>query len=131
MTYLPEQTLRLMSAADRAKLGKAGVTMREASAKYISREEKRLQQEMQGWLTIKGIVVGRQRMDKKSNMPLGWPDLVFCIKGEAFAIEVKLSGRMPEPDQEHMLRRMKENGWRVGVVHSLDELREIVVPFLK
>ena len=54
-------------------------------------------------------------------------DLIFAVNGRAVALEVKLPGCNPTEDQVKMMAAMKDNGWRVEVVRSLDEARAVVV----
>lgn len=127
---LPNHILKLMSPEDRAKLGRAGMTADEALAVCVARSEKQLQQQLEAMLTRYGIVPIRQRMDRKSNVALGLPDMFFSVHGNPVAWEVKMPGKSPRPEQEAMMASLEYNGWNVRVIHSYDEglkhLRELM-----
>ena len=57
----------------------------------------------------------------------GLSDLVGCTSnGRFFAIEVKLPGEKPRPDQEKFLTAMRRTGAIAGCAHSIEEALEIV-----
>lgn len=56
----------------------------------------------------------------------GQPDIVGCIKGRAFALEVKRPGGKPTKLQVCMLEKWKSAGAVTGVVHSVDEVKEVL-----
>lgn len=57
----------------------------------------------------------------------GLSDLVGCTsEGQFFAIEVKLPGEYPRPDQEKFLTAMRNTGAIAGCAHSIEEALEIV-----
>jgi hypothetical protein len=124
--YIPDNILRLMPKEERERLGKAGITRDEAVQSAEAKNERDLQDQIQAFLQIREIIVGRQRMDKKSNMIEGWPDIVFCYRGIPWAWEVKLPGKEPEPHQQACLEKMRANGWRVAVVSSVSHARELI-----
>jgi hypothetical protein len=123
---IPENYLRLMSPEDREPLGKAGMTLPEIEEKNDVASEKKLQDLIENYLTLRDIFVGRQRMDKKSNMALGWPDFVFAYKGKPIALEVKVGSNKQTPEQLHAERLMIQNGWAYYVVRSLPEVKAIL-----
>lgn len=58
----------------------------------------------------------------------GWPDIIGCWHGRTFVLEVKRPG---EPHQLTLnqtvaLRQWERAGSLVGVVHSLDEARQLL-----
>ena len=58
----------------------------------------------------------------------GDPDIDACVCGRSLQIEVKRPGEKPTPLQVKRLEEWRLAGAIVGVVHSVDEVREI---FLK
>ena len=56
----------------------------------------------------------------------GQPDIVGCIKSRAFALEVKRPGGRPTKLQVYMLEKWKAAGAITGIVHSVDEVKEVL-----
>lgn len=57
----------------------------------------------------------------------GLSDLVGCTSsGRFYAIEVKLPGEYPRPDQKKYLETMLSKGALAGCAHSIEEALEIV-----
>ena len=56
----------------------------------------------------------------------GAPDLIGCLKGVPFAIEVKRPGGKATPKQYHELQGWSAQGWAVGVAASVDEALQII-----
>lgn len=122
---LPDSTLTKMSEKDRASLGKAGMTKAEAGAAFIAKNEAQLQTLIQTMLQRNGVYVVRQRMDKKSNVKIGCPDMLFSVNGQPVAWEVKMPGKKPRPEQVDALECMARNGWLTAVVTSYDQALSI------
>lgn len=57
----------------------------------------------------------------------GDPDIHGCIRGRAFAFEVKRPGRRPTPLQEARLEEWRKAGALVAVLHSAAELDELLI----
>lgn len=55
----------------------------------------------------------------------GQPDILGCFRGQMFALEVKRPGNKPTKLQVAMLRKWLEAGAIIGVVTSLDEVKEM------
>lgn len=89
----------------------------------LAKTEKQLQGQLEGLLRRNGVQMPiRQRMDRKSNVAVGVPDILFSIPGTgAIAWEVKLPGQTPRPEQERAHAAMRADGWRVDVVRSHDQ----------
>ena len=119
--FLPNHVLEKMCPEDRKKLGKAGMTIREAMEKAIAKSEKDLQEQIASWLRLHEIAFYRAAMHKKTTGTVGWPDFTFAVKGRACALEVKFGANNPEPAQYECMAGMRKNGWRVRVVRSLEE----------
>lgn len=56
----------------------------------------------------------------------GTPDVLACRKGRFVAIEVKRSGKTPDPDQLGEMRRWQEAGALVGWVQSVGHLQQLL-----
>ena len=48
----------------------------------------------------------------------GVADLLICYKGDYIAMEVKMKGEEPRPNQRAFLRSIQKAGGRAGVVYS-------------
>lgn len=121
--FLPDHVLRLMDKKDRPK-GPCGQLRSEITAAQEVKSEKQLQNQLEDWLRLKGVVVIRQRMDRKSNTVCGLPDLCFVFCGIPFALEAKIKGKSATKEQAEMMQRMTLNGWKCAVVHDLKEMIE-------
>lgn len=128
---VPNNVLRLMSAEDRKRLGKAGMTTEEAAAMAEAKEEKVLQQMIANCLLRMGIEFNASRMDKKTTCRTGWPDFVFALRdsigrGVPCAIEVKTKTGRLTTEQQDILRRLAANGWQTAVIRSYDEFLQFL-----
>ena len=54
----------------------------------------------------------------------GSPDLIACVRGRFVALEVKLPGQSPRPDQKAFLEAIRASGGEAYVVTSVDEALE-------
>ena len=54
----------------------------------------------------------------------GIPDLLICINGRLFAIELKVKSNKPTKLQSYVLRRIREAGGVSGVCRSLDDVKQ-------
>ncbi len=90
---LPNNILRRMDPADRAKLGKAGRTAAEVLERGEARAERELQRQIEQWLGLKGYPFYRQRMDRRTTGKVGTPDFLVCVRGRFVAIECKVGRR--------------------------------------
>ena len=122
MSLLPDHVLQKMTPEDRKRLGKAGMTMREALEKAVAKSERDLQEQIANWLRLHEIAFYRAAMHKKTTGTVGWPDFTFAVKGRACALEVKFGTHKPEPAQWECMAAMTKNGWRCRVVRSLEEV---------
>ena len=59
-------------------------------------------------------------------MEAGTPDIIGCIKGRFFAIELKEPGKKPEPIQKLRLRQWYDADALIGVAESLDDVESIL-----
>lgn len=129
---LPNAFLARMPKADRAALGKAGVTMEEANTKQAFRREKQLQKRCVALLRLRGILPNVSRMDRRKTDRVGWPDITFAFPrvGERFgvpcAVECKLPGEHPSIEQTKVMTQLLDNGWLVRVVTSEEQFVEML-----
>ncbi len=54
----------------------------------------------------------------------GQPDILGCLRGRSFALEVKVPGKDATPLQKSVLSWWSAAGALTGVVHSLEEAKE-------
>lgn len=107
-------------------MGKLGFTMEELILRDRAKNEKQLQNNIVRLLGLHGVVAIRQRMDKKSNVVVGCPDILCAIHGTPCAFEAKMPGEKPTKDQYDIQEKMRLNGWRVFLVHDLHEVKNIL-----
>ena len=56
----------------------------------------------------------------------GIPDLLLCIEGKFYAIELKVGRRDPEKIQKYVIKKIRSAGGRACVCRSVDEVREFL-----
>lgn len=119
---LPDNILRCMDPKDRPK-GPAGMTARECIEVAEATSEKQLQNQLYSLLYRRGHRPRMQRMDRRSNIALGMPDIAFEFHGQSVLWEVKLPGRNPTAEQEKCHRELEAapNEAIVQVIRSYRE----------
>lgn len=125
MTFLPDNILRLMDKKDRPK-GKAGKTLCEIFQENEKKSEKEIQKDIIGFLRLRNIVPIHQRMDRRTTTATGTPDVLFAYHGIPFAWEIKTEKGKLRAEQEELHPRLEANGWRVSVVRSIQQAKEIL-----
>jgi hypothetical protein len=121
-----------MSNADRASFAaasghpNAGRTAAECDQASADRAEKIAQREIAQYLNMLGIPHINPPMNKRSQLPLGWPDFTFAAQGVPFAVEVKVRGRQPRPEQATMLGKLASAGWRTAVISGAADLKDFM-----
>lgn len=118
---LPDKIVRMMPPEERQRLGNHCLTCEERQQKTEAKSEKKLQENIAALLRQRGITFNQSRMDRKTTGRIGWPDLTFAVKGRACAIEVKLPGQEPTPEQVSCMIGLIKDGWFVRVVRSESE----------
>jgi hypothetical protein len=126
---LPTNILERMNPADRKSLGKAGMTARENIAACDARNERELHKQIRALLMHRGIPFCEARMDRKSTITVGWPDITFAIDGVPVAFELKTGRNDLSKDQARVARDMLAHGWFYFVIRSLDEALEALRVF--
>lgn len=145
VTVLPDRIARMLTPAERAKMGKGAMTAEEAIAKADARTERELQEQIRTLLEAhRGIVVIWSRMDRKATTPPGTPDFIFAVGPpdviknaswpgfrlgqEVFACawEIKNAHDKLDPEQVKMRDRMTTapNAWRYRLISSLEAARQ-------
>ena len=56
----------------------------------------------------------------------GIPDLIICLDGLFYAIELKVGSNKPTPIQEVVIRKIQGAGGRAAVCRSLDEVKQFL-----
>jgi hypothetical protein len=125
---LPDKILRLLSPVDRRSLGKAGLTAHEALAVARVKSERDLQNLIESYFNLRGVVAIRSRMDRKTTTPVGTPDFLLALRGQAIALEAKLPGENLSDEQKAMKEAMTgpPNNWRWVTVSSLASVKELL-----
>jgi len=112
----------MMGAADRKALGI--LTTAERERKVDGTAERELQRLCEQELSRRGIAF--LHLSFRARERAGWPDIVCCVTGRPYAIELKTAtGKLSEA-QAWMLGRMKENGWNCHVCRSFEQFTEII-----
>ena len=111
-----------MSSVDRKMFG---VLLPEERIKKLeAQSEKKLQSMCESELNRRNIVY--LHLSFRAREKIGWPDLVFCINGKPFAIELKTTNGKLTLEQINLHIRMADNGWNTKVVRSFDEFLIII-----
>lgn len=126
---LPDSFLRCLSPADRAWVAPDQRTSEEALRKASVRDERQLQGFLVGLLRLRGYEPLWFRTDKRTRATVGWPDITFAVFGRACAWEVKLPGEKARKEQAELHEKMRNDGWTVSVVMSVDEGRTFLDSF--
>lgn len=114
---------------EKARLGKLAQTFDELIQESDDRLESKLQVDaINHLITFRGLhVVGHALTGKASTMrPVGWPDLVFCIRGHLCAIELKVGRNKPSDAQITVLTQLIQDGAWVAVCNGWQEFLEKV-----
>lgn len=120
---IPDHVLRLMPEEERRRLGKAGRTAEEIAVAQATKSERDLHDQISNYLRMKGVKVAvHSRMDKRPTIKTGIPDFLFAWRCRPVALEVKLPGEEPSPEQIGIMAGMEMDGWVVAVVHNLEEV---------
>lgn len=123
---LPENILAKMNPEDRPA-GKAGKTQEELAVARDVKNEKELQNQIVQYLRMRGVkFLIWQSMARKSGLPPGSPDLIFCYNGYPFAWECKYGSGKRTPEQSDAEKQMQADGWIVQLVKSIGDAKRIL-----
>lgn len=101
------------------------LTAQEAEIKNETQAERDLQNSIRQYLNQREIDYINPPMNKKSTLPLGWPDFTLVFKGVPLTFECKVQGRKQSIEQNNRERSMLRNGWRYIVITSLADLKSV------
>jgi hypothetical protein len=125
-TVLPQSFLEKMPEEERRRLGRAGMTTQECDAKQVKEEERKMQAMIRQYLNLHEIEYINPAMNRRSQLPPGWPDFTFCYRGVAIGVECKVDGKKAEPHQVDRHQGMRRNGWRIVVAYGLADIQEFM-----
>jgi Holliday junction resolvase len=86
---------------------------------YPSNREQAIQTKIIEYLTVIGAYAVKVVKATKA----GVPDVICCMNGKFIAIEVKRSGKQPEPLQIYNAQRIEKAGGIAICAHSVEELK--------
>lgn len=125
-TCLPENLRRAMNPSDRFLMGKKARTMPEIEKAIDAKSEKQLQGLISQYLRQKGIEFICPPMNKRSALPIGWPDFTFSYRGTPFLFECKVGANKQSEEQCEMEYKLRQDGWRYFVITELEQVRTIL-----
>lgn len=94
-----------LSPQDRKSAGV--LTAHESKAVGEAKSEKQLQNQLYALLCRRGHKPRMQRMDRKSNIAIGMPDIQFSFFGQTVEWEVKMPGKNPDEEQARMHDKLR------------------------
>lgn len=116
ITVLPEHILKLMSAKDRAALGRGALTAEEAMDKCATREESKMHDLIIADLKRRKIPFIHASMKRRvRDLPVGWPDFTVFAHGETALVELKALGGKLSDDQKRVIAELEHSGSKVLV----------------
>jgi hypothetical protein len=119
---IPANVLARMSPADRPK-GVAGMLPDELRKKFTAGQEDKLQQAISQYLRVNNIEFINPAMNKRSQLPIGWPDFTFAYRGRAIAVEAKTVCGSLSMEQKTLHPKLTANGWLVVMAHSVADVQ--------
>ena len=117
LPVVPERWVGLMSDADRKACGVCTAAERKAAS--VARRERALQRDCESYLRRIGIEY--LHLSPRAREKIGWPDLVFAVRGVRWAVELKVPGGRLTDAQARRLEALERNGWHVAVCWSYEE----------
>ena len=119
---LTDKQRSLMSAADRRRLGKAGMTREESEAKFAHDAEREMHSKFSSYCGLHGILFEHENPTKRSTSRPGWPDFRLFAQGCRFmAVEFKCRPNGLTGEQEAIRAELEARGFRYVIVYSLVE----------
>lgn len=136
LNKLPPSVMRRIVEQNAAKTG-INITEKQPSPvtlptpKYLSGEEKKLQQDCENYLRQKDIFFLRIPMHRATGIRLGWPDFaVFFSNYRHILVEMKVEGGSLSEDQIKLHDEyQRQTGQRVCLVNSFDQFVNLVRSF--
>jgi hypothetical protein len=132
--FLPQHVVEKMTEDGRRAYGKAvghrnaGKTQAEIEEEIAVKEERKLQEDLRQYLNGK---IGDDQyinpsMNKRSPLPPGWPDFTFCYRGFPVLWECKKYKKKLRDNQEEIVQKQIQNGWRFALIRSLTQARDFL-----
>ena len=123
---LPEKILAIMDPRDRKKLGKAGVTASEAQVKADHRAEIQIHNQIKWWLTRNCIRYLYASPNKRSTLPVGYPDFTIIANSRVLFVEVKTEIGKLTDEQRDWQSYLISSGHGHYVVRSYTEAISLI-----
>jgi hypothetical protein len=125
-----EGFLQSLPEHERKKLGKAGITAKEALQTYQRGQERDLQKQVASYLDLNQIYYDNDRMDQRTSGKRGRADFrICCVKATWVSAECKAESCTLESAQALEAARLRKSGGRFVLVFRLmdliDEFRNI------
>ena len=130
MKPIPENILKIMEPADRAKLPeKVRLTAVERNAKAERELERDMHNEFSRWLTLRQKFVSFIHADptKRSTIQKGHPDFTILSMNRSIMIEFKVPPNSLTPDQIERFRDLTFAGNDVMVCTSAGDAIQLVI----
>jgi hypothetical protein len=121
-----EGFLQALPPEERKKLGRAGMTKGEAKEKFLSGQEKELQQTVYQWLLYHEIYFEWDRMDRRTSGKRGRADFRCCVGGLWLSIECKADTGRLSKEQASEAARLRKSGGKFVVAFNLQDVIEAV-----
>lgn len=129
---ITNQVKRLMSKAERKKLGDFAPTTEEVTAKAQHKCEKEMQLQIKAWLDLNDWYYDWDPMHKRRSGKLGTPDFIVCVPMEVCgdwgakfaALECKMPGNKLSPEQEAARVKIAHRGGGFLVATSAQQALE-------
>jgi hypothetical protein len=112
----------LMSKADRKRLGRE--TLPETIARYSDKLERALHDQYIGFLHRHGFKpyqILHSHMNKKSTLPVGFPDFMVLRDGKTLLVEFKVGANVCSPEQEVVIADLIAQGFCVKILYTYSE----------
>jgi hypothetical protein len=115
-----------MQAPDKPQNAAQGLSFEfpAMSADLVSMPERELQALCEQELSRRGVAF--LHLSPRAREKVGWPDLVFALHGTPCAVELKAASGTLSPEQRACLSQMRENGWTVAVIRSMEAFLRFV-----
>lgn len=115
---LGDDVLTKLDPAEKKRLGKAGVTTEERTAKRDKRRENELRGDVIGFCERNGIIADTSDPHRKSRLPTGRPDLLLTKDSRCLYLELKTNYNKLSPEQEAYIAKLVQAGNGVFVVRD-------------
>ena len=126
----PSRFLDKIDFRDRP-VGIAGWTESDVEKHHADKSEKKERVHFDGWLNRNGLLWRSDRMDKRTNCRVGWPDYEIFYNGQVLLIEWKSSGQNLSQDQDNVRRDFVNLGFKYLVEYDYATATKDVTEFFK